>query len=659
MCGIAGFIDIRRCGRDEAGTLAVAMHEAMQRRGPDGHGVWIENEKAAPTVALAHRRLSILDLTDAGAQPFIPKNKRGALTFNGEIYNFQELRDDLTAQGVKFKGHSDTEILAEALSRWGVAATLPRLSGMFAFGWWDRETKRLTLARDHMGKKPLYYGWVGDRFAFASELKALRALPDFSPEIERGALGLYSRYGYIPSPWSIYRGIFKLPAASTITLDFTGHVPRGQALSNKAERYWSLADIADAGERNPLKGDAAYMKAKLADVLEQAVKRRMVSDVPLGAFLSGGIDSSLIVALMQKNSAAPIKTYSIGFNESGFDESEQAAAVAKHLGTDHHRFTVTPDEARSVIPQLPEIYDEPFADMSQIPTYHVCRLARQDVTVALSGDGGDETFGGYDRYFWVDGPLGGMMALPLPLRRALAGGILSLSPEMLDRMVDRTAPLLDKFMNHRITGDRMHRAARLIRLRRHDRMYRALLSHRQKPKELVIGGWEPRAPLTDPALNPALKEPRHRMMLADCQGYLPDDILTKVDRASMAVSLEARAPLLDKEVIELAWQLPLEVKAHGHKGKRILRSVLTDYVPEELFERPKEGFRIPMADWLRGPLKEWAGDLLSQTTLRRHGLFYEEPVTDMWNAHLSGRADYNFMLWDILMAQAWAERWMS
>ena len=666
MCGIAGLLEeggAASSSPDELAGAAARMADALRHRGPDSGGVWVDAEAG---IALGHRRLAIVDLSPDGHQPMASASGRLVIAFNGEIYNFRELRRELEAAGERFRGHSDTEVLLAAVERWGLDGALARSAGMFAFALWDRHERRLHLVRDRLGKKPLYFGWVGGRFLFASELKAFHADPAFAPEVDRGALALFLRHSCVPAPYSIYRDVFKLPPAGRLSLRPNGsNAPRrGRDLLELVEPYWSALTVAERGAAAPLAfDDEDEAVDRLDEVLSQAVGERMVADVPLGALLSGGIDSSTVVALMQRRSSRPVKTFSIGFHERGFDEATDARRVAEHLGTDHTELYVTPEEARAVIPRLPEFYDEPFADSSQIPTFLVARLARRHVTVALSGDGGDEVFGGYRRHFQAR-RLARLNRVPPALRASAAGLLTTLSPGGWDRLFDALGPALPSGLRRALTGDGVHKFAGILPADGLEAAYRVMASHWTEPAAIVRGGngagvvEEPPTALTDPARRPRLEDFAHVMMALDTVSYLPDDVLTKVDRASMAVSLEARAPLLDHRVVEFAWRLPPGMKIRGGKGKWVLRRLLERHVPRELFERPKHGFGLPIGDWLRGPLRDWAEALLDERRLRSEGFFEPQPIRRRWAEHLSGRRNWAYHLWDVLMFQAWQERWL-
>ncbi|MCG2733741.1 MAG: asparagine synthase (glutamine-hydrolyzing) [Pseudodesulfovibrio aespoeensis] len=602
------------------------MAGAIAHRGPDDSGSWAD---PGAGIALGHRRLSILDLSALGRQPMVSNCGRFVIAYNGEVYNFRTIRTELRALGHEFKGDSDTEVIVAGMAQWGVQEAVKRFVGMFAFALWDRGERALYLVRDRLGIKPLYYGRVANAFVFGSELKALRAFPGFCNDIDRGALSLYFRHNYIPAPHSIYQGVRKLEPGSILRVQ-----PGGEP---SVIRYWSADEVWDRGLQAPFAGSMDEGAERLHDLLADAVGLRMISDVPIGAFLSGGIDSSLVVALMQAQSSRPVKTFSIGFREQEFDEAHYAKAVAAHLGTDHTELYVTAEDMLSVIPLLPKIWDEPFADSSQIPTYCVSRLAGGHVTVSLSGDGGDELFAGYDRYFWSR-RVRRLLAVPLPLRKLIVAG--------LPRSVLASLGSLGRKAAWRLDGLGCASFAEL---------YRFLVSHQKKPAEFVLGGFEPEAELSRNA--DARGDIFHRMTLWDTVSYLPDDILTKVDRASMAVGLEARVPILDHRVVEFAASLPLSMKVEKGQGKRILRKVLSRHVPDALVDRPKKGFGVPMERWLGRELRDWSESLLDQNRLVRQGYLDHQAVRRMWERFLAGDTYYCHFLWDILMFQAWLAEW--
>jgi len=646
MCGIAGFLTVG----GEAGTLEAigrAMVATLNHRGPDDRGLWCDPDSG---IVLTQARLSIVDLSPAGHQPMVSHGGGFVIVFNGEIYNHADLRERIGHR--PWRGHSDTETLLAAIEAWGLALALERCRGMFAFALWDLGRRTLTLGRDRMGEKPLYYGWQGQgerrAFLFGSELKALRAHPAWQARLDRGALALFMRHNYVPGPWSIHEGIGKLPPGHLLEVSL--------ARPDSAPRaYWSTAEVARSGAGDVFRGDADQLVDELEALLKHAVAQQMVADVPLGAFLSGGIDSSTIVALMQAQSPRPVKTFTIGFNEAGYNEAEHAKAVARHLGTDHTELYVSPEQAMAVVPRLPALYDEPFADSSQIPTFLVAQLARSRVTVSLSGDGGDELFAGYTRYAVTQQVWHRLQRLPRPLRRLAARALLSVPPRGLDAVGNVLSPLLPPRLRLSAFGDKVHKGAARMGARSVDELYLGLVSHWDEPARLVIGGEEHATTLT--GLRPPLEglDDVQRMMALDAVSYLPDDILVKVDRAAMGVSLETRVPLLDPRVVAFAWRLPMHCKLRDGTTKWALRQVLYRHVPQALVERPKMGFGVPIDQWLRGALRGWAEALLDESRLRREGYLDPAPVRRLWADHLSGRRNGQYLLWDVLMFQAWLE----
>lgn len=650
MCGIAGYLGAAPFhAEDGHGAVLRQMTDSLAHRGPDDAGYWCDAEQA---MALGHRRLSIVDLSPAGHQPMHSATRRHVLVFNGEIYNHLQLREELAAARAApaWRGHSDTETLLAGFEAWGVRATVERAVGMFAFAVWDRQSCTLTLGRDRIGEKPLYYGRQGQGreavFLFGSELAALRAHPRFEHMIDRGALCLQMRHNCIPSPHSIYQGIAKLPPGCLLSV--SAQQPEPQLV-----RYWSATEAAVAGCARPFSGSPEEAVERLDGLLRDAVRMQMVADVPLGAFLSGGVDSSTVVALMQAQSARPVKTFSIGFDEEGYNEAEYAKAVARHLGTEHTELYVGGAEARELVPGLHEMYDEPFSDSSQLPTALVSRLARQHVTISLSGDAGDELFCGYNRYEFAARLWSSIAASPLPLRRLAARAITGVPVAAWNRALRGLGRFAPSSLRGQNPGDKLHKGAAVLSCASLDRLYLGLVSHWDDPAALVLGAQEPPTVLTGAA--PALPglDGIQRMMALDLLTYLPDDILVKVDRAAMQVSLETRVPFLDHRVVEFAWQLPQAMKLRDGCSKWALRQVLYLYVPKALIERPKMGFGIPVGDWLRGPLRDWAEDLLDESRLRREGYFDPAGIRSRWNEHLSGRRNWQYQLWDVLMFQSW------
>lgn len=640
MCGITGFI---RRGGSEGDPLQVlrTMNDCLVHRGPDADGLWSDADAG---VYLGHRRLSIIDLSPAGAQPMVSGCGRWVICYNGELYNTSELRGELEASGQSFRGSSDTEVLLAGIACWGVREVLKKLNGMFAFAAWDRQARELHLARDRLGIKPLYWGWAGDDLLFGSELSVFAPHPRWRPSLDRESIVLYLRYGYIPAPRTIWQEAQKLAPGHHLSWR-PGERPR-------LASYWSLDEVVQRGREQRWDDTPEAAVDALHDLLMDAVGRQMVSDVPLGAFLSGGIDSSTVVALMQAQSERPVKTFSIGFNEAGYNEAQHAKAVARHLGTEHHELYVEPFHALEVLPEVARLYDEPFADSSQIPTYLVSQLARADVTVALSGDGGDESFSGYQRYpealrLWRE-----IDRVPRWLRHSVSD-VLTRIPESA---WERGGGMIPRRWRPPALGMRVHRLARRIRSATAAEIYTSLLSQWHQPDRLVVGGKEPMSLARSEALARSHPDMMDRMQYIDTLSYLPDDILTKVDRASMGVSLESRVPLLDHRVVEFAWRMPPELRCLDGNGKWLLRQVLYRHVPRALVDRPKMGFGVPIDAWLRGPLKEWAWSLLSPQALAQHGVLRSEPILEAWKLHQSGEQDLHYPLWTVLMLQDWLQR---
>ena len=669
MCGIAGFLSNSNTSRQSLEYVASAMADTLQHRGPDDGGVWVDLHGR---LAFAHRRLSIVDLSSAGHQPMASVSGRWLICFNGEIYNHQALRAELASSAPNWRGHSDTETLLAAFEAWGIESTLERCVGMFAFAAWDQQQRELTLARDRMGEKPLYYGWLGSGvtrvFAFASELKALRAHPVFNSVVCREALAQYLRFCYVPAPRSIYKNIYKLEPGCLLVLRDRGDLqapldplkPGDTFSSIEVRRWWSPEKVVAEGDKTRLTSDHDGVTA-LEAALRCSVKDQAIADVPLGAFLSGGVDSSTIVALMQSQSFKSVKTFTIGFDEAGFDESPHARLVADYLGTDHHEMRVSSKMAQDVIPSLPWIHDEPFADSSQIPSHLVSKAARQHVVVALSGDGGDELFGGYNRYLWGPYVWSRLALLPLPVRKWI-GSIAGNVPESFWDSLGAALKLNTGSTGASMLGSKIHKIAyKLKTVRSKFDLYRSSLYTWEDPASLLVAEngkhvQEPSSYLDERPYSVQFDDDELQMMYEDSLNYLPDDILCKVDRAAMACSLETRVPFLDHRVVELAWRLPLNMKIRGNTGKWALRQVLYKYVPKELIERPKAGFAIPIGQWLCGSLRDWAEGLLGESRLRQEGYFHPEPIRKAWAEHLTGRRDHTPKIWTILMFQAWLEQ---
>ncbi len=647
MCGITGCIE-PGLRREEWEERLRSMSSCMRHRGPDAEGIWYD-EKVG--IGLGHRRLSIIDLSETGAQPMHSQDGRFTIVYNGEIYNFEEQRAELERRNYSFRGTSDTEVVLNAIREWGVREALDRFNGMFAFGVWDRRGEQLHLVRDRIGIKPLYYGWVNRAFVFGSELKSFRKVEGFDNRVDRSALAGYMRYKYVPNPQAIYENIKKLPPGCLISIR-----PEEVQVREVPEptSYWSLEEVAKSGQKNLFPGTDQEAVDRLDKLLRDAISGRMIADVPLGAFLSGGIDSSTVVALMQAQRSDSVKTFSIGFHAEDYNEATHAKEVAKHLGTDHTELYVSPEEAMDVIPKLPSLYDEPFADSSQIPTYLVSKLARQKVKVSLSGDGGDELFGGYNRYFRAQRIWNRIGWLPSAIRGGIAEGLKSLSSKTWRTFYQGGAPMLPKSLDIKHPGEKAYKIADALQGTR-ESLYQRLISH-WDPAEVVRKESESQRGVRS-VVPDAVQEYPHQMMYQDTLTYLPDDILVKVDRASMGVSLESRVPLLDHRVVEFAWRLPLRTKVRNGMGKWVLRQVLYKYVPEQIMDRPKMGFGVPVGKWLRGPLRDWAEALLDRSRLEEEGYFKPGPIRELWEKHLAGQRNAQYRLWDVLMFQAWLEEY--
>ena len=656
MCGLTGFWQSKNFSKSAASAIALQMADRIVHRGPDDSGVWVDEESG---LALAHRRLAIVDLSPAGHQPMVSGSERFVMVFNGEIYNHLGLRDELEQipspslskeGGKNWRGHSDTETLLAGFEAWGIEATLKKTVGMFAIALWDKQEKVLTLARDRMGEKPLYYGFQKNTFMFGSELKALKAHPDFIGDIDRDVLCLYLRHCYIPAPYSIYKGLHKLLPGTYLQIPLTQDFNPLTTLTPIP--YWRLEEVAKKGLAQPFVGSETDAISALDAQLKQSIGLQMMADVPLGAFLSGGIDSSAIVALMQAQSSRPVKTFSIGFTEAAYNEAHYAKAVATHLNTDHTELYVSPADCVQVIPRLGSMYDEPFADSSHIPTFLVAQMASKQVTVSLSGDAGDELFCGYNRYLLAN-QWNKVAKIPFGLRKTAGHLINKIDPASWESIFKQAGKVVALPNN---MGQKLGKlATRLQQADKVEDLYYSLVSEINNPEQLVINAIEPQSWLTNTGLNQSFSDPQLNMMYMDSMTYLPDDILVKVDRAAMAASLETRVPFLDQHIIELAWSLPMSMKFKKGQTKWLLRQVLYQYVPKQLIERPKAGFGIPLGEWLREPLRDWAESLLNETRLQQEGFFKMSLVRELWQEHLSGKHNHQILLWNVLMFQAWLE----
>ncbi len=648
MCGLAGLFRAGGASAEQLQALGRAMTDPIRHRGPDDDGIFVVPDAG---VALGFRRLSIIDLSPAGHQPMASASGRFTQVFNGEVFNHNALRQELLALGYRFRGHSDTEVILACFEQWGIAQAVTRFVGMFAIAVWDAQEKSLTLIRDRLGIKPMHYWWGGNQLAFASELKSLVAIPEFPRRLNRDALTSYLRYLYVPSPATIYQDVYKLPPGHLITIrQPSGVMPQPVA-------YWSAVTVASDGATDPMNGTDQDAVEQLDALLREAVRLRLEADVPLGALLSGGIDSSTVVSLMQEALPRPARTFTIGFDRPEHDEAAHARAIAQHLGTDHTELRVSGDDALQVIPRLPDMFDEPLADPSQIPTFLVSELARRHVTVALSGDGGDELFGGYNRYRYGAALSRRLGRVPGPIRAIAAGSLSAVGPNAWDRLAGVATQFLPARSRPRLVGERLHKLARLLRADGSAGRYRTLMSAWDRPSDLVPGATELSDELDQLLGAPQPAALEDRMMLADQRGYLADDLLAKVDRASMAASLEARVPLLDHRVVAFAWRLPMHQKIRDGEGKWLLRQVLYRRVPKSLVDRPKTGFSVPLYDWLRGPLRGWAEELLAPSALADGGVLEPAPIRRAWSDVQSGRSPNAIALWAVLMFQDWRRRW--
>lgn len=651
MCGFTGFIKKFRSS-SKAKAILSKMNDSLSHRGPDDAGTWFD---AAAGIGLAHRRLSIIDLSTDGRQPMYSPSKRFVIVYNGEIYNYKLLRKEIDLlTNIGWQSRSDTEVMLAAIDIWGIEEAISKFVGMFALALWDRQERILYLCRDRLGIKPLYYARFKNIFIFGSELKALKSHPHFQPRVDRHAVALYLRHNCIPAPYSIYQNTYKLEPGTILK------IPADHIHSNRELRppttYWSAKTISQlSGSETDPTLNSETLRYQMESLLKEAVAMRMISDVPLGVFLSGGVDSSMITALMQSQSASAINTFTIGFYEEDYNEARHARAIAEHLGTNHTELYVSANEALAVIPDLPKLYDEPFSDASQIPTHLLSKLTRQHVTVCLSGDGGDELFGGYNRYRWIRKIVETKKILPSRIVEKAVSKALQISPQTWDRLFALTMSLFPNNYRFGVSGEKMHKLASVFSHPTSEAMYYRLVSHWQHPEEILLNAFEPTTKITARDDHPKFDSEVALMMYLDLVTYLPDDILTKVDRASMGVGLEVRIPFLDHRVVELAWKIPLQMKIHNGCSKWILREILYQYIPQKLIERPKAGFAIPLDSWLRGPLRDWAESLLDTRKIQMEGYFNAGPIQHKWKQHLSGKMNCQDQLWDILMFQAWLE----
>ena len=649
MCGVVGFFGGDFSNSELNKCILEKMSDQILSRGPDSSGTWLDTPCK---VGLAHRRLAIIDLSPAGHQPMTSCSNRYVISYNGEIYNSKEIKDELIKikAAPAWRGHSDTEILLAGFDAWGIKDTISRVRGMFAIAVWDKDLETISLIRDRVGEKPMYYGWQGSGsnkvFLFGSELKSLKKHPQFMNEIDRQSLALYMRYCYVPAPHSIYKGINKLEPGTILTVSLK---------HQSKDRYWDAREIAKKGSEFPFDSSANEIKNTLEELLKKTISQQMMADVPLGAFLSGGIDSSAVVALMQEQSSKAIKTFTIGFKEAGYNEAEFAKLVANHLGTEHTELYVSPQDALDVVPKLPYLYCEPFADSSQIPTFLVSALARQHVTVSLSGDGGDEIFCGYNRYLFTDKLWKSLKITPFALRKLVGKTVQSLPDAGWRKAFKFLNSITPSKFNGVILGDKLKKGSGVIASENLISLYKGLVSNWQDPSSVVIGEGEHAEIFSTDIMILSNLDDIEKMMAIDVISYLPDDILVKVDRAAMGVSLETRVPFLDHHIIEFVSKIPLSMKLNNGVGKSVLRDILYKYVPKELIERPKMGFGIPVAEWLKGPLKEWAEELLDESRLASQGFFYPGIIRKMWSEHLSGSRNWQSQLWAVLMFQAWLQ----